>query len=203
MKKCSHHTSSRKCKLLLWASTQSLAPKPDHYASTHLSGAAPKEMLETETHPSSHMTLVQLMLGFSISWAAIFGLLATSLNQKPGSQVNPLILDKLITKVSDWPVIISPKQRFLTYGAWLPSWSSWNWVQWINELIKLNTELCVCVCVRRCVLKASSKKCHWVHQILKVVYDPRKIENDYRLRKQTDGYQRGKVGGKDILGVWD
>ena len=30
-----------------------------------------------------------------------------------------------------------------------------------------------------------------------------KPEQTHRLRKQTYGYQRGKVGGREKLGVWD
>ena len=30
-----------------------------------------------------------------------------------------------------------------------------------------------------------------------------KQKQTHRLRKQTYGYQRGKVGGRDKLGVWD
>ena len=29
-----------------------------------------------------------------------------------------------------------------------------------------------------------------------------KIEQTHRLRKQTYGYQRGKVEGRDKLGIW-
>ena len=29
------------------------------------------------------------------------------------------------------------------------------------------------------------------------------LQNRNRLRKQTYGYQRGKLGGRDKLGVWD
>ena len=30
-----------------------------------------------------------------------------------------------------------------------------------------------------------------------------KKKQTHRYRKQTSGYQRGKVGGRDKLGVWD
>ena len=30
-----------------------------------------------------------------------------------------------------------------------------------------------------------------------------KQKQTYRIRKQIYGYQRGKVGGRDKLGVWD
>ena len=30
-----------------------------------------------------------------------------------------------------------------------------------------------------------------------------KQKQTHRLQKQTYGYQRGKVGGRDKLGVWD
>ena len=30
-----------------------------------------------------------------------------------------------------------------------------------------------------------------------------KQKQTYRIRKQIYGYQRGKVGGRDKLGIWD
>ena len=35
------------------------------------------------------------------------------------------------------------------------------------------------------------------------LFTKQKQKQTHRLRKQIYGYQRGKVGGRDILGVWD
>ena len=50
---------------------------------------------------------------------------------------------------------------------------------------------------------AVNMTCLYVEYIKMIQMNLLQNRNRLRLRKHTYGYQRGKVGGRDKLGVWD